>query len=45
MTRLVAGTRYHIIIPIIGLGLATATFFVFGGFLLIQLIIQSTLGF
>ncbi len=45
MTRLVAGTRYLIIIPIIGLGLAAAAFFVFGGFLLIQLIIQSSLGF
>ncbi len=45
MTRLVAGTRYLIIIPIIGLGLAAAAFFVFGGFLLIQLIIQSALAF
>lgn len=45
MTRLVAGTRYLIIIPIIGLGLAAAAFFVFGGFLLIQLIIQSALDF
>ncbi len=45
MTRLVAGTRYLIIIPIIGLGLAAAAFFVFGGFLLIQLIIESALGF
>ena len=27
MTRLVAGTRYLIIIPIIGLGLAAAAFF------------------
>ena len=45
MTRLVAGTRYLIIIPIIGLGLAAAAFFVFGGFLLIRLIIESALGF
>ena len=45
MTRLVAGTRYLIIIPIIGLGLAAAAFFVFGGFVLIQLIIESSLGF
>jgi uncharacterized membrane protein YqhA len=43
MTRIVAGTRYLIIIPIIGLGLAAAAFFVFGGFLLIELVIQSAL--
>ncbi len=44
MTRLVGATRYLIIIPIIGLALASAVFFVFGGFGLIRLLVESILG-
>ena len=32
MSRFFAATRYLIIIPIIGLGLAAAAFFLFGGY-------------
>ncbi len=41
MSRLFAVTRYLIIIPIVGLALAASAFFVFGGFNLIRLIIES----
>ena len=41
MSRFFAFTRYLIIIPIIGLGLAAAVFFVFGGIGLIELMIES----
>jgi uncharacterized membrane protein YqhA len=37
MSRLFAGTRFLILIPIIGLAFAAALFFVFGGFGLIRL--------
>lgn len=40
MRRFLAGTRYLIIIPIIGLGLAAAAFFVVGGIDLVRLIIE-----
>ena len=43
MTRLLNGTRYLIIIPIIGLALAAAAFFVFGGIGLISLLIEVLL--
>jgi uncharacterized membrane protein YqhA len=39
MTRFFAATRYLIIIPVIGLGLAAAAFFVVGGFNLFHLLI------
>ena len=42
MTRFFAATRYLIIIPIIGLGLAAAAIFIVGGFHLIQLLVQGT---
>ena len=45
MTKIAAGTRYLIIIPIIGLALASATVFVFAGFGLIRLLLESILGF
>lgn len=41
MKRFFVATRYMIIIPIIGLGLAAAAFFLFGGINLIRLLIQS----
>lgn len=45
MTKIAAGTRYLIIIPIIGLALASAIVFVFAGFGLISLLLESVLGF
>ena len=41
MDRFFTATRYLIIIPIIGLGLAAAVFFIFGGFGLIRLLIEG----
>ena len=41
MNRFFAGTRYLIIIPIIGLGLAAAAFFLFGSIGLIRLLVES----
>lgn len=43
MSRLLSGTRYLIIVPIIGLALAATIFFVFGGFGLIGLLISTLL--
>ena len=40
MSRFFVATRYLIIIPVIGLGLASAAFFVFGGISLIRVIIE-----
>jgi uncharacterized membrane protein YqhA len=45
MNRFFVATRYLIIIPIIGLGLAAAVFFVFGGFGLIRLLVEALLEF
>ena len=41
MNRFFVGTRYLIIIPIIGLGLAAAAFFLFGGIGLIRLLVET----
>ncbi len=41
MNRFFVGTRYLIIIPIIGLGLAAAAFFLFGGIGLIRLLVEA----
>ena len=41
MSSFFAATRYLIIIPIVGLGLAAAVFFVFGGIGLIRFLIES----
>jgi uncharacterized membrane protein YqhA len=41
MNRFFVGTRYLIIIPIIGLSLAAAAFFLFGGIGLIRLLVES----
>ena len=43
MSRFFTSTRYLIIIPIIGLGLAAAVFFIFGGIGLIRLLVESAL--
>jgi uncharacterized membrane protein YqhA len=40
MSRFLLGTRYLILIPILGLGIAAAFFFVFGGISLIQLLFE-----
>jgi uncharacterized membrane protein YqhA len=44
MSRFFATTRYLIIIPIIGLGLAAAVMFVFGGIGLIQFLVETIRG-
>jgi uncharacterized membrane protein YqhA len=41
MNRFFVATRYLIIVPIIGLGLAAAVFFLFGGIGLIRLLIEA----
>jgi uncharacterized membrane protein YqhA len=41
MSRFFVATRYLIILPIVGLGLASAIFFVFGGFGLLKLLFES----
>jgi uncharacterized membrane protein YqhA len=41
MDRFFTATRYLIIIPVIGLGISAAAFFVFGGFNLIRLIVEA----
>ena len=41
MSRFFAATRYLIIIPILGLGIAAAAFFVFGGVNLIILLVEA----
>ncbi|MFO7682275.1 MAG: YqhA family protein, partial [Chloroflexota bacterium] len=43
MSRLLSGTRYLIIVPIIGLAMAATVFFVFGGFGLISLLVTTLL--
>ena len=41
MSRFFVATRYLIIVPIIGLALAAAAFFVFGGVGLVQLLVEA----
>ena len=43
MSRLFIATRYLILLPILGLGLAAAVFFVFGGFSLLRLLFETTM--
>lgn len=43
MSRLLSGTRYLIVVPIIGLALASTVFFIFGGFGLISLLVEAML--
>lgn len=44
MTRILSGTRFLVILPIIGLALAAGVFFVIGGFSLIRLIVEGIIG-
>ena len=44
MPRILSGTRYPVIIPILGLALAAGAFFVFGGYNLIKLIVEAVIG-
>ena len=43
MPRLLGATRYLVVIPVIGLAVAAAAFFVVGGFNLIVLIVRGLL--
>jgi len=43
MTRLLTGTRYLIVIPILGLAVAAAVFFIFGGYGLLKLLVEVVL--
>lgn len=44
MSRILSGTRFLVILPIIGLALAAGVFFVFGGYSLIALIVEGIIG-
>ena len=43
MSRILSGTRYLVVIPVIGLAVAAAVFFVFGGIGLIRLLIELSI--
>lgn len=43
MSRILSGTRYLVVVPILGLALAAGVFFVIGGFTLIKLIVDGLL--
>jgi len=43
MSRILGGTRYLVVIPVIGLAIATSAFFVFGGIGLIRLLIELSI--
>jgi uncharacterized membrane protein YqhA len=45
LVRIIASTRYLVIVPIIGLALAAGTFFVFGGFGLIRFLVEAIMEF
>ena len=44
MSRILSGTRYLVVIPVIGLAVAASVFFVFGGIGLIRLLIEFSIG-
>jgi len=44
MSRILSGTRFLVILPIIGLALAAGAFFVVGGYRLIELIVEALIG-
>ncbi len=44
MNRILSGTRYFVLIPILGLVIAASFFFIFGGIGLIKLLIELLLG-
>ena len=43
--RVLSGTRYLVLVPIIGLALAAGLFFVFGGIGLIRFLVEAVIGF
>lgn len=43
MTKFLIGTRYLILLPILGLAIAAASFFIFGGIGLIRLLLELIL--
>ena len=43
MSRFLSGTRYLVVVPILGLAIAASFFFVFGGWGLIKLLIELLL--
>ena len=43
MSRLLTGTRYLIVFPILGLAVAASVFFIFGGYGLLQLLVEVVL--
>lgn len=43
MSRILSGTRYLVVIPVIGLAIAASVFFVFGGIGLLRLLIELTI--
>ncbi len=45
LPRSLAATRYLVLFPIIGLALAAAMLFIFGGFNLLKLIFETTMGY
>ena len=44
MGRFLTGTRYLVVLPVVGLAVAAAFFFVFGGYGLLRLLFELTLG-
>ena len=43
MSRILSGTRYLIVLPVVGLAIAASVFFVFGGIGLIRLLIELSI--
>ncbi len=44
MSRILSGTRYLIVLPVVGLAIAASVFFVFGGIGLIRLVVELSIG-
>lgn len=44
MQRVLGGTRFLIVLPVLGLAIAASVFFVFGGFGLIRLLVEIAVG-
>ncbi len=44
MRRILSGTRYLVLVPILGLALAAGVFFVFGGIGLIKFLVEAVIG-
>ena len=43
MSRILSGTRYLVVLPVVGLAIAASVFFVFGGIGLIRLLIELSI--